>query len=375
MKKRVLATSIAVVSTMSLAACGNAGEDEEGMPNQMVWSTYGTGTSTYADVAAVADAITADGGPNIRVITSDTAVGRVTPVSEGQADMARTGDEYIYAFEGDHDFATGEWGPQDVRVVWGPIAPHGLLVRDDSGIESFEDLEGADFPRITANPSVNNKLEAFLAYGGLTWDDVNEVELGYGEQPNALENGEIDVLFHQIYGPDLYELENSFDIRWLSMDDDSEEKVEAVTDIAPGVEIGEFGGGPGQEEGETAQSLVYPLPFMTYADTDETLVYETVKAINDTYDDYKDSTANTEQWNVENSDTEPKTVPFHPGTVRYLEENDAWDEEKEARNNELIERGESLRSGWEDFVAEADTDGGDVQEEWTAYKEENVPEE
>lgn len=379
MKRIVTTVAGVLVAALSLAACGgsdNANEadteaDTGGMPDQLVWSTYGTGTATYADLAAVADAISSKKGTQIRIITSDTAVGRLTPVREGQADMARTGDEYIFAFEGDYDFATEEWGPQDVSVVWAPIAPHGLLVKDDSDIQTFEDLKGKKFPRITANPSVNNKLEAFLAYGGLTWDDVEVVEIGYSEQPDGVKNGQLDVLFQQVYGASLFELDSAVPVRWLSMDDDSPERLKAVEEIAPSTTVGEFTGAPGQEEGESAKGLLYTVPIMTYTETDQSVVYETVKAINETYEDYKDTTPTTAAWNTENALLEPRQVPYHPGAIQYLEENDLWTEESAAHNEELIERGEALRAGWEEFLGGASPEN--VAEEWTAWKEENAP--
>ncbi|WP_116047134.1 TAXI family TRAP transporter solute-binding subunit [Amycolatopsis palatopharyngis] len=374
MRKAIATTAFAIVGTLGLIACGTSGApgaDGEGLPSQIVWSTYGTGTSTYADAAAVANAITTNQGTRIRIITSDTAIGRLTPVRNGQAQMSRTGDDYIYAFEGDHDFATKEWGPQDVRVVWPAPLDTGLLVRDDSGIQNVEDLRGKRFPRTTANPSVNNKLEAYLAYGGLTWDDVQVVEMGYGEQPDALKAGKIDVLFHAVYGAALYELESAFPVRWLSIDDDSVAKVEAIEDTAPSVEIGVFDEAPGQEKGETAVGLRYAVPVVAWAEADQTLVYETVKAIHGNFDSYKDATANTPAWSLENIQTEPRQVPFHPGLVRFLEENDAWSAEAEARNNQLIKRGEALRAGWNGFIEDAGD--GNVGKAWTAWKDKNVP--
>lgn len=373
MLKRLSATSSAAVAVLTLAACGISGG--QGTQGMLVWTTYGTGTSTYADVAAVAEAVTTAGGPDIRVVTSDTAIGRVAPLREGQAQMGRLGDEYIYAFEGDYEFAGQEWGPQEMRVVWGAVAPHGLLVRDDSGIDDFEDLEGTDFPRITANPSVNNKLDAFLAYGGLTRDDVNEVEVDYGQQAEALETGMIDVLFHQVYGPNLYQLESVFDVRWLSLDEGADEQIAALEEVAPTVEIGDFTGGPGQAEGQSDTSLVYALPFATYADTDEDLVYETVSAIHDNFGAYENSTSNTHYWELTATDSEPKAVPFHPGAVRFLEEQGEWSAEDEARNQELLEREERLQDGWEEFADEAaGRDTFEVAREWTAWKDENIPE-
>lgn len=373
MRKTLRTVAAGLTVALGLTACGGqtgGNEEADGLPSQLVWSTYGAGTATYADLAAVADSITNNQGTSVRILTSDTAIGRMGPLKNEQADMSRTGDEYIYSFEADYDFATEEWGPQDVQVVWAPIAPHGLLVKDSSQIQSYEDLRGAKVPRITANPSVNNKITAMLAYAGLTWDDVEPVEVAYGDQPNAVKSGQIDVLYQQVYGASLYELESAFPVRWLSMDDESPEKIEAVNEIAPSVEIGEFSGAPGQEEGESQKGFIYTLPLITYAETDESVVYETAKAIQDNYDDYKDTTATTKDWSIEAAFTSPTEVPYHPGTVKFLEENGAWSDEAETKNQELIERGEKLRSGWEEFIETADK--GNLAEEWADWKQQNV---
>lgn len=352
-----------------LAGCASPNSiAANGLPEQMVWATYGTGTSTYADVAAVSDAITTNEGTPVRVITSDTAIGRMAPLKEGPAQFARTGDEYIFGFEGSYDFTSERWGPQDVRVVWAPIAPHGLMVLEESGIDSFEDLRGAKFPDIIANPSVNEKLDGFLAYGGLTRDDVEEVQVGYGDQTAALQSGAIDVQFQQVYGSSLYELDATDPVKWLDMTETDPERVEALTEIAPSIEIGEFSGAAGQEEGESARGMLYSVPVVTYADTDPDVVHRLVRAIADNYPDYADVTATTEAWSAEEVWHAPKQVPFHEGLVRFLEEEGYWTEEADAVNEALVERGETLRERWPDVLEGTDPD--DLEEAWSQVRAE-----
>lgn len=352
---RLRAAALPLAVVLAATGCASHGDlDEDGLPRQLVWTTYGTGTSTYADVAAVADAITTHEGSPVRVITSDTAIGRLAPLREGPAHFSRTGDDYIFSFEGDEDFTTELWGPQDVRVVWAPVAPHGLLVADDSGIETLEDLRGADFPYITANPSVNDKLEAFLANAGLTWDDVDPVEVGYGEQADALKSGLIDVLFQQVYGSSLYELESAFDVRWLDLDDTDPEAVQNVLDVSPSVEFGPFEGAPGQEEGESGTGMIYTIPVVTYADTDPELVRHTIETMVETFEHYEDSTATLSYWSEEQVLTAPKEVPFHDGLVDFLEEEGEWTPEADQLNEDLVERGERLRDLWPQVADEED---------------------
>jgi TRAP transporter TAXI family solute receptor len=346
---RTLTAAIAA-TTLLVTGCGTSETTYVGgIRDPFVISTYGTGTSTYADTAAVSDAVSRETGARVRIITSDTAIGRMAAMKSGAAAMGRLGDEYIFAFEGLNEFANEDWGPQDTRVVWAPLSPHSLLTREKDGIKTPADLKGKKVPKITANPSVNHKIDAYLAYGGLTRDDVVEVNVAYGEQPEALQQGQIDMLYQQVYGSSLYELESQMPVSWIDLDPDDEEAVARVEELAPSVNILDFEGAPAQEEGESTHGFVYTLPITTMADTDEDEVYALVSAMADTFESYENTTINTPRWNPEDVEDTPREAPFHPGLIKWLEEHDRWSPEAQERQDELLERGERLDEQWAAF--------------------------
>ncbi|MCT1872606.1 TAXI family TRAP transporter solute-binding subunit [Brevibacterium luteolum] len=373
MKKIAKALASILAGAMLLSGCAklDLGEEVNAFPDFTAWTTYGTGTATYADLAAAANTISNDTGAQIRILTSDTAVGRLSPLRNEQAVMSRTGDEYMYSFNGAEDFSHPDWGPQDVRVVWTPTAPHALMTRANTGITTPMDLKGKRVPRITANPSVNNKISAYLAYAGLTWDDVKPVNVAYSEQPAALQNGKIDVLYQQVYGSSLFELESAVQVQWLELDPEATDRVEALQRVSPAVEVGPFEGAPGQAEGESDNGFVYPLPIVTYAETSDSIAYYTAKAFQDEYPQFADATATTKNWDLEHIVTMPVQVPFHPGTVKFLEENGKWSPEAQERNEALIAYGERMREAWPEFLKQADTDG-DLKEQWREWKKDHV---
>lgn len=372
--RRLGLTSVLAAAAVATAACGTGGgtsaAESDTKLDQIVVATYGTGTATYADMAAVMDGLAKEDGTKSRIITSDTAVGRHLPLKEGQAQFARTGDDYIFAFRGEYDFETAEWGPQPVRVVWAPVAPHSWLAKADSGIETVADLEGKKVPRITANPSVNNKTVAMLATAGLTWDDVTPVDIGYSEQPDGLKNGKLDVLFQQVYGASLFELESSTPVRWIDFDADDAQTKEAVASKTPSVYLDEFSGAPGQKDGETAVGFWYAVPVVTYGNTSETVAEQMARGIIDSYDTYKDATSTTEQWSLEYAQKAPTEVPFHEGLIKVLEEEGEWTEEAQARQDELLAQEETLAEGWEQVTSE--TSGDDLAAAWSQWKSENL---
>lgn len=364
--------ALLAATALVTSACGGGGSAAESKQpiDQMVVATYGTGTSTYADTAAVTEAIAKTEGTKTRIITSDTAVGRHLPLREGQAQFARTGDDYIFAFRGEHDFATEDWGPQPVRVVWAPVAPHGLMVKADSGIETPEDLEGKKVPRIIANPSVTTKIEAMLAAGGLTWDDVQPVDIDYSEQPDALKLGKIDVLFQQVYGSSLYELESSTEVSWIDFDDKDKTTQDAVAEMVPSVRLGEFSDAPGQEKGATTTGFWYSVPVVTYANTTDTVANQMISGVLNSYDAYKDATATTEQWSLDHAQIAPTEVPFHPALVAALEAEGVWTEEAQKTQDQLLADEKKLAEGWKQVTAESSGDG--LVSAWADWKSTNL---
>ena len=362
--------ALAAVSLLGLSGCaaaqGNESTSANGLPEQMVWSTYNVGTGTYNDLAAIANALTNHEGVQVRLMTADTGIGRLAPMVNGTVDYARAGDEYYYAFEGKYEYASPEWGPQGIRMVWAPLGNYGVLVREDSGIDSFADLKGKRFPKLTASTSINNKLEAALNYGGLTWDDVEPVQLSYGEQIAALEAGQLDALYQNVVGSNIEELASTTDVKWLSFDDPDPSRYETWDELAPMVSVGEITDAAGLEEGEAAQVFEYTIPITTMASRDADEVYNLVKAIVENYEHYVGTTPDTKQFALDAVLTKPLVVPFHEGTVRYFEERGVWTEELERKNNALIERGERMRQAWPDVV-EASTEKN-LEENWARWK-------
>ncbi|MCD1144276.1 TAXI family TRAP transporter solute-binding subunit [Kocuria sp. LUK] len=362
--------ALAVISLLALSGCAAAEAEEplgpDGLPQQLVWSTYNVGTGTYNDLAAIANTLTTEEGVQVRLMTADTGIGRLAPLVNGTVDYSRAGDEYYYAFEGDYEYASPEWGPQDIRMVWAPLGNYGLLVREDSGIDSFADLEGKRFPKLTANTSINNKMEGFLNYGGLGWEDVEQVPLAYGEQIAALESGQLDALYQNVVGSNIEELASQHDVKWLGFDDPDPARYATWDELMPMVTVGEVTGGAGMAKGESARVLEYTIPLTTMGSRDADEVHGVVRAIAENFEHYEGTTPDAKQFAFEAVLKEPLVVPFHEGTVRYFEEQGVWTEELERRNQELIERGERMREAWPGVVEASDEE--DLAANWAAWK-------
>lgn len=372
MQRRQLFKLAAAGSLLALTGCGtNKGAAfVDGKLSMAVLTTYGTGTATYADMAAVANAVTEAQGIRMRIMTSDTAIGRLAPVKEGQATFSRTGDEYIFAFMAQHEFASASWGPQPTRVVWAPTAPHGLLTRHNTGIRELKDLKGKKIPMISANPSVNTKIGVALKAAGLTEEDVTMVPISYGEQADGLKGGKIDILFQQVYGSSLFELESSTKVRWVRMREDDPALEKAIADLSPSLTLGPFSGAPGQAKGGSDTGYVYAVPVIAYAETDAATVKDFVDAIIDSYPKYKDATRTARDWSVESAVVEPQQVPFHEGLVSALDERGLWSAEAQKKQDTLLALETKLKEGWTSVTAGL-TDDQEIAAAWSRWKDDN----
>ncbi|WP_165820875.1 TAXI family TRAP transporter solute-binding subunit [Pueribacillus theae] len=351
------------------AGCGNdnAGEkkgnsdnnnaaSESGLPKQMTWSVYDVGSGGYAEMSAIANSLTDEYGTQVRMLPSASGVGRMIPLRDGKASIGKLGDEIQFSFEAIEEFASPEWGPQNVQGYWAPISPFGLGVKEKSDIKSIEDLKGKKVPFISGNSSINIKTEAMLAFAGLTWDDVKVVELtSYAGQGEALVQGQIDVASINPAASSMFEADSKGGVRWLEMDPDDKEGWKRVEHVASWFFPRTIDDGAGMDKDTNIMGHAYLIG--GYADQDPDTVYELIKAFNDTFDKYKDATSTLYLYSKDEVLTEPRGVPFHEGAIKFFKENNMWDDEKQAKNDELVERQKKLQEAWDQAVKEAKDEG------------------
>lgn len=130
----------------------------------------------------------------------------------------------------------------------------------------------------------------------------------------------------------------------------------------------------GLPEGETAEMAAYRYPVIaTMPDKSEEEVYAFIKALDASYDLYKDGTATMERWALDQAGKPPIDVPFHEGAIRYLKEIGVWTDEDDAWNQKRIERQNALVEAWEPFVTEnSGLSEADFADAWMARRAEIV---
>jgi len=339
----------------ALMTLGAATASAQELPGTMVWTSYDVGSAGYAEASAIADAFGKEFGTRVRIQPSGSSIGRLQPLLQGRADYAFLATEAFFLSEGAFDFAAPAWGPQPLLAIAGRPAGVTLIAAGDAGIETVADARGKRIAFVAGNPSVNVKCEAILAFGGLTLDDVEVITFPtYSSAMSSMTRNESDATCTTPTTSQLYELaESPRGIHYAPLDPDNAAGWEALLKVLPIMGASEEDVAAGLPEGEVAQMAAYRYPIIaTTVDKSADDVYAFIKALDETYDLYKNGTAAMARWTLEKSGRPAVDVPFHEGAIRYLKEKGIWTAEDDAWNEERTQRMNALIEAWKVFKPE-----------------------
>lgn len=369
-----------MIHTRLLAAAGlaatlaapAAAQDFE-LPGQIAMTAYGTSSSGYNQMVAVGAAMQDAAGINVRVLPGKNDIARMEPLRQGKVDLSAMGVGTYMVQEGVFEFADQRWGPQPVRILMTNNAKTAGLavgVAADAGVEKYSDLKGKRVAYVRGAPALNVAMEAYLAYGGLTWDDVEVVEFGgYGASWDGMVNDQVDAAFAIMTSGQAFQMEASpRGLVWPPIDPDNKEGLARMQSVAPyfSPTTATAGAVASSTEGGIP-SAGYPYPIMaTYADRDADFLYNFTKAMYELYDQYKGKAPGVNGWALEFQDFQ-WVVPYHEGAIRYYKEIGAWSEEAQAHNDRLIERQKVLMDAWDELEAE---DPENWEEAWETRRRE-----
>ena len=357
----------------------STGAQADDLPRSMTWSAYDVGSSGYVEASAVADALMREHDVRIRIMPSGTSIGRLLPLRTERVQFGWLANEVFFATEALYEFASQEWGPQDLRVLLGRPASFGIGVAGDVGVTDIEDLRGKRVARVQANPSVNIKVEAIMALAGLTWDDVQVVDVpSYGASLRGLVEGTIDAAGTITTAATMRELEASpRGLVWPNLPPaEDEEAWDRLREVAPIFEAIDETIGAGVSEDNPATLLSYRYPMITvYAGMSDETAYAVTKAVVEAFDLYKDANPAMYRWEASIAGVPPTDAPFHPGAIRYLEEIGVWTDEHQAWNDTRQERLDAVLAAWDDAMEKAleeQVRGADWEAFWAEYRAEHL---
>jgi len=357
-------TAIRTIAAFAVAAvvAAPAGAAEIELPKQLAWTAYGTGSAGYNQSVAIGSALQETLGVNLRVLPGKNDVARTEPLRQGKVQFSATGvGGSFMAQEGVFVFGSKTWGPQRVRVLLannGGTVGLAVGVAGDIGVKEYSDLKGRRVAWVKGAPALNVNVTAYLAYAGLTWDDVEKVVFGgFGDSWKGMVNGQVDAAFASTNSGRAYEMAASpRGLVWPPIDPDNAEGLARMKAIAPffATMTAKVGANIDGTDGAPTAGYAYPV-LIAMEDQDEALVYNMTRAMVELYDGYKDNAPGINGWALEKQDFE-WVVPYHAGAVRYLKEIGAWTDAAQAHNDRLIARQDALAKAWEELKAENPSD-------------------
>ena len=334
-------------------------------PRTMSWIAYNLGTTGYNQAVGIGKALKDNYNVNLRVLPGKNDVSRLLPLQRGRVQFSANGVATYFGQEGVFQFAGKTWGPMPLRLV---MASHGdsnqaLGVANDLGIKTYADLRGKRVPFVRGAPALNVTTEAFLACGGLTWDDVERVDFpGYNAMWTGIVNGQVDAAYATTVSGPTRKLEASpRGIFWPPAPHDDAGCWQRMDGIVPFMQKHIATRGAAISEANPHEGATYPYPMLiTLADQDEQLVHDLAKAIHLHYEEYKNADPGSIGWAMGRQNFQ-WVVPFHQGAVRYFKAIGVWSDADDAHNTRLIQRQTVLATAWQ---AHQDEDPDDFSAAW-----------
>ncbi|HSP31447.1 MAG TPA: TAXI family TRAP transporter solute-binding subunit, partial [Halomonas sp.] len=204
--------------------------------------------------------------------------------------------------------------------------PLTLLASEDSGIETLDDLEGRRVNSGNPGSGQRNTMEVVMEAKGWDEDTFSMVsELDAAEQAAALSDNNIDAMVYVVGHPNgsIQEATTTVDSRLIPLDD---EDIQGIVDEYPYYTSSVIPGGLYRGNDEDVETFGVSATFVSSADVDEDVVYETVKAVFEDFDRFKRLHPAFENLDEKEMVSEGLSAPLHEGAKRYYKER-GWIEE------------------------------------------------
>ncbi|MBE0463228.1 MAG: TAXI family TRAP transporter solute-binding subunit [Halomonadaceae bacterium] len=260
---------------------------------------------------------------NIRCNAPSTggSVANVNGMKSGELDMGVVqSDVQFRAYNGEANFEEeGPW--EDMRSVF---TMHGepltVVARADSGIENISDFPGK---RVNiGNPGSGQRNTMDVVMDAFGWDEDTfslASQLDAAEQASALSDNNIDAMVYVVGHPNgsIQEATTTIDARLVSVTGD---EIDSLIEEYPYYTRSVIPGGLYRGNDEDVETFGVAATFVSSADVDEDIVYETVKAVFENFDRFKRLHPAFENLNEEDMISDGLTAPLHDGAERYYRE-------------------------------------------------------
>ena len=309
--KKFVAIMLALVLTLSLAACGASG-------TKMTMGTGGTAGTYYGYGSILGTYIKTNAGINVNVVSTDGSKANIQGIDAGDYQLGTVqSDVMAYAWEGTRSFET-EGKIDSFRVVAGLYAEAVQLITMDPSIKSVADLAGKAVSIGAPGSGVYFNAIDVLGAAGLTENDIKAQYLSFADSTDGLKDGKIDAAFIVAGAPTpaITELCTTNDAYLVPIDGAVADTLFANNPFYTAYAIP-----AGTYEGQTEDitTVTVKATLIVSADASEQDVYDLTAAIFDHIAEITAEHGKGAELSIENA-TSGMTAPFHAGAAKYFAE-------------------------------------------------------
>ncbi|MGO2008267.1 TAXI family TRAP transporter solute-binding subunit [Vreelandella alkaliphila] len=248
------------------------------------------------------------------------SVANINGIKSGELDMGVAQSDVQYqAYNGTGNFEGEAY--EDLRAVFRVHGePLTILARADANINSLDDLEGKRVNIGNPGSGQRNTMEVVMGAKGWTEDSFSLAsQLDAAEMAAALADNNIDAMAYVVGHPNgaIQEATTTVDSRLVPLND---ETVQGIVDEFPYYSMSVIPGGLYKGNDEDVETFGVAATFVTTAETDEDIIYQTVKAVFDNFDRFKRLHPAFENLDPEDMVTSGLSAPLHEGAARYYRE-------------------------------------------------------
>ena len=324
------------------------------LPKDISWTAYESGSSGYAQSVGLGNMLKKKYDVDLHIIPGHSDVSRQTPLQAGQSKVRACGVAAYFSQEGVLMFAERAWGPQRVVNLFNNIGTNGqqLAVSEASGIKKPSDLKGKRVIFVRGAAALNRNTEAMLAFAGLTWNDVQKIEVpGWGQSVQAVINGQADAVWGSTVSSSYARLINSPQGLFLPPLAHSDEAGwKRARELAPWwgkSTVKSVAAGYKHTTPYEGNNYPYPI-FIATADTPNDLAYGLTKAVMENYDEIKEAGPSMGGYRLSEQNLK-WVLPYHPGAIGYFKEKGLWKAEHDTHNAALLKRQDVLAGAWKEM--------------------------
>ncbi|MCD6005175.1 MAG: TAXI family TRAP transporter solute-binding subunit [Halomonas sp.] len=292
---------------------GTAAQAEE----QLLIGSTSTSSSQYGYFVAVGQIINQHvDGVRTSVVETGATVDNLRRILRNQVDMGLvTTNVGYHAYAGEGEF---EGRPVDNRLLWVySQAPQNVVMREDSGVTSMAELDGARLnPGITGSATEATTI-AVMETLGLTPEYVrgSTTDVVAGVKDNRMAGYVKSGVGEKLDGSSM-DIATFTPIQVLSL---SDEQAEILNEQMPDISVVHIP--EGAADGVPAYSTwSFGLAMHASPELDEETAYQIVKAVMENPEPQVSALANLADVDIAELTLNSGTVPFHPGAARYFEE-------------------------------------------------------